>query len=101
MNTAIATSQEGIYLSPMNLGIIVLVMALLYIEAGRRYFQIMFLTMPDFATSKDPLVVAVRTNTVPWWFKAIFVVVWPLVLLVAWASAKILVLTAAAPRRAD
>lgn len=71
----------------MDEGIIPWMLALaFYIEAARRTWQVMFLCLP--AKSEEPLAQLVKTNAVPVWFKATWLLVWVPVMLIGWALRK-------------
>jgi hypothetical protein len=57
-----------------------------YLEAGRRNWQVMWLTTPQ--GSKEPLAIAVRTNTVPFVVKLVWTLFWAPILVVAWVVGK-------------
>jgi hypothetical protein len=58
-----------------------------YLEAGRRSWQNMWLMTPE--RSKEPLAMAVRSNTVPWYVLAIWAIFWGPILLIAWLSGRV------------
>lgn len=72
---------------------------LMYIEAGRRTWQTMFLTLPE--RSKEPLALAVKSNMVPWWGLLIWYLFWGVIVTVAWGLARWQVLQHGRPSPLD
>lgn len=58
-----------------------------YIEAGRRTWQLMFLTLPE--RSAEPLAMAVKKNGVPGWFRLFFVLLWGPIMAFCWLIARL------------
>lgn len=59
---------------------------LFYIEAGRRCWGALFLSLPE--RYDDPLAKAVRANAVPRWFKLIYIVLWGPIQVIAFFLAR-------------
>ena len=57
-----------------------------YFEAGRRYWQVMFLVVPE--KSQEPLALLVKQNAVPGYVRLIFTLFWVVFWLLGWIGAK-------------
>ena len=66
---------------------LIALVVLLYVEAGRRTYQVIILSEP--ADSLEPLYLAATNGSVPWWFKWGYVALWaPLQVVAAICSAR-------------
>jgi hypothetical protein len=62
----------------------------MYVHAGRKTWQVIFLTMPE--RSDEPLLNMVRSNSVPWYVYCLWSVFWGPIMMVAFGAGRIVAL---------